>query len=324
MSLADKIFTLRKNKGWSQEELAEKMGVSRQSISKWESAAAMPDINRIVELATLLGVTTDYLLKDHQEEVDKQLDVNEEITYQKLVSVDEMNNFLAAKVEEGKQIARGVAIAILSLALLILLPSIAEVSDFITKRMAISIGLIALLVMIAIAVSIFIISSEKMSSFDYLVKGQFQLAPGLSKIIKDKQQSYRKRHGQNVAIGVALLILCSLPLILAGMLEATQITLVSLTVLLLVILASALYILVTTSAINDSYQLLLQEGEYKPEKREQGRKVAKLASFYWPIIVAIYLGWSFYTKNWDFTWVIWPIAGLIFGAISSLLNNEDS
>ena len=50
MILADKILSLRKSNGWSQDELAEKMNVSRQSISKWESAAAIPDINRILEL----------------------------------------------------------------------------------------------------------------------------------------------------------------------------------------------------------------------------------------------------------------------------------
>lgn len=64
MILADKILNLRKSLGWSQEELAEKMNVSRQSVSKWESAAAIPDINRILELASIFGVTTDYLLKD--------------------------------------------------------------------------------------------------------------------------------------------------------------------------------------------------------------------------------------------------------------------
>lgn len=57
MILADKILALRKQNEWSQEELAEKMNVSRQSISKWESAAAIPDINRILELSKLFGVT---------------------------------------------------------------------------------------------------------------------------------------------------------------------------------------------------------------------------------------------------------------------------
>ena len=64
MILADKIIEERKRLGLSQEELAEKLSVSRQSISKWEGAQSIPDINRIIEMANIFGVTTDYLLKD--------------------------------------------------------------------------------------------------------------------------------------------------------------------------------------------------------------------------------------------------------------------
>ena len=63
MKLADKITDERKKKGWSQEELAEKLGLSRQAVSKWESAGSTPDIQRIIQLSELFGVSTDYLLK---------------------------------------------------------------------------------------------------------------------------------------------------------------------------------------------------------------------------------------------------------------------
>lgn len=60
MILADKIMEERKRNGWSQEELAEKLNVSRQSVSKWEGAQSIPDINRILQMAELFGVSTDY------------------------------------------------------------------------------------------------------------------------------------------------------------------------------------------------------------------------------------------------------------------------
>lgn len=69
MILADKIVNLRKRAGWSQEELAEKMGVSRQSISKWEGAQSVPDMNRILKLSEVFCVSTDYLLRDDKEEL---------------------------------------------------------------------------------------------------------------------------------------------------------------------------------------------------------------------------------------------------------------
>ena len=70
MILADKIIKLRKQCGWSQEDLAEKMSISRQSVSKWESTNSIPDLNKIIMLADIFDVTTDFLLKDEIETVD--------------------------------------------------------------------------------------------------------------------------------------------------------------------------------------------------------------------------------------------------------------
>ena len=67
MILADKIIDLRKKAGWSQEELAEKLAVTRQSVSKWEGAQSIPDMDKVVQMSRLFGVTTDYLLKDEIE-----------------------------------------------------------------------------------------------------------------------------------------------------------------------------------------------------------------------------------------------------------------
>ena len=68
MIFAEKLIQLRKKAGWSQEELAEQMNVSRQSVSKWEGAQSVPDLEKMIRLSRLFGVTTDYLLKDEIEE----------------------------------------------------------------------------------------------------------------------------------------------------------------------------------------------------------------------------------------------------------------
>lgn len=64
MKLSDKIIKLRKTNGWSQEDLAEKLKVSRQAISRWENGTALPDSNNILQLSKLFNVTADYLLND--------------------------------------------------------------------------------------------------------------------------------------------------------------------------------------------------------------------------------------------------------------------
>ena len=74
MTFSDKLIALRKKAGWSQEELAERLNVSRQSVSKWESAQSMPDIDKILQLSSLFSVTTDCLLKDKQDDMDRLLE----------------------------------------------------------------------------------------------------------------------------------------------------------------------------------------------------------------------------------------------------------
>ena len=63
MNMADRIQALRKAKGISQEELADKIGVSRQAVSKWESEQSVPELDKIIFMSDFFGVTTDYLLK---------------------------------------------------------------------------------------------------------------------------------------------------------------------------------------------------------------------------------------------------------------------
>ena len=71
MKLSDKLITLRKENGWSQEDFAEKLDVSRQAISRWENGTALPDAQNILQISKLFNVTADYLLNDdHEDETD--------------------------------------------------------------------------------------------------------------------------------------------------------------------------------------------------------------------------------------------------------------
>ena len=98
MILAEKIMELRKKNGWSQEELAEKIHVSRQSVSKWESSASIPDLSKILLLSQVFGVSTDYLLRDDIEETQKaEIFVEETVEkatgYDHYFSAEESRNF---------------------------------------------------------------------------------------------------------------------------------------------------------------------------------------------------------------------------------------
>uniref|UniRef100_UPI0035A147C7 helix-turn-helix domain-containing protein n=1 Tax=Prevotella heparinolytica TaxID=28113 RepID=UPI0035A147C7 len=95
MIFADKIIMLRKKHNMSQEQLAEKLDVSRQSISKWEGAQSIPDTNKIIQLAQIFGVSIDYLLRDDIEEKDYIAEpFIESETSVRQVSMEEANEFL--------------------------------------------------------------------------------------------------------------------------------------------------------------------------------------------------------------------------------------
>ena len=64
MTFSEKIINLRKAHGWSQDDFAEKLNISRQAISRWENDSALPDALNILQISKLFGVTTDYLLND--------------------------------------------------------------------------------------------------------------------------------------------------------------------------------------------------------------------------------------------------------------------
>ena len=159
MILADKITEERKKNGWSQEELANQLGVSRQAVSKWESAGAVPDLQRILQMSELFGVSTDYLLKDEMKA--------ENITYHestesyaeplKKVTMENANEFLDMKRKGSKVVANATSMCILSPILLIVLVTIAEDSVFhVSESLATVFGCVFLLGMVAAAVFLFV------------------------------------------------------------------------------------------------------------------------------------------------------------------------
>ena len=139
MILADKIIENRKKCGWSQEELADKLGVSRQSVSKWEGAQAVPDMKKVVQMADLFGVSTDYLLKDDVEEAPKTISESVEYPGEQEkptgVSMEQANAFLTYNEKAASTISTGVMLCILSPVLLIVLQLFPEPLDLLLFKL---------------------------------------------------------------------------------------------------------------------------------------------------------------------------------------------
>ena len=321
MILADKITEERKKNGWSQEELADKLGVSRQAVSKWESAGAVPDLQRIIQLSELFSVSTDYLLKDEMEveaSSDMMKGINEDMTLRK-VSMEEANEFLDMKRKGAPSIANAVSVCIISPALLIFLSGMAESGVAkMTEGMAAGVGMIFLFVMVALAVFTFIIYGIRESRMEHFEKENFETAYGVTGMVKEKRRDYEGTFARGISFGVVFCILAALPLIIAGTMGASDFVCCSLVGLLLLMVASGVNMMIRVGMIKSSYDTLLQEGEFSAEEKLAKKKSEPFAGAYWCLVTAIYLGWSFWTMNWSATWIVWPVAGVLFAALSAI------
>ncbi len=322
MILAEKIIQLRKQNGWSQEELAENLGISRQSVSKWESGASIPDLERIVKMSELFGVSTDYLMKDELEEVSfsESKDKYEEDNV-KSVSVEEANSFMDLSRIFARQIANAVTTFILSPVLVICLGALAE-DGRMNEELAGGIGTSILLIMVAIGAAICIFNGLRMGKYEYMEKQTLSLQYGVKGIVSKKKEEFADTFRKYIAIGVTLCIVGVIPLIMMDAFGASELMEVIGLVVLLVLVATGVNMIVWSSIIQGSYQKLLQEGDYSIEKKNTNRKLEWVAGVYWCLVVAIYLGISFYFMNWHISWVIWPVAGVLYGAIVSFAGRK--
>ena len=110
---------------------------------------------------------------------------------------------------------------------------------------------------------------------------------------------------------------------MGGILGAEDMNVAYLVAFLLGMVSIGVYLLVKSGTVKSGYDILLGEGEYTKEERIRAKKISKIAGIYWPLATAIYLGWSFVSGKWDSTWVVWPLAGIIFGGIASLVDAKE-
>lgn len=313
MILADKIIQLRKKAGWSQEELAEQLGVSRQSVSKWEGAQSIPDLNKILAISQLFGVSVDYLVKDEIEGEEPILPEDASVNSVRRVTMGEANEYLALRRAASKKIALGVMLCILSPVVLILLGGCSAFAG-ISENLAAGMGLGVLLVMVAAAVAIFITTGMKSASYEFLEKETIETEYGVDGMVKELKKNYGDTYTRKNVIGVVLCILAVVPLVSISV--ATQNPLHSIlgVCFLLILVSVGVYQFVSGGVIWESYQKLLQEGDYAPDAKRVNKNIG---SVYWPVVTAVYLGYSFITNHWATSWVIWPVAGILWAGIAA-------
>lgn len=317
MILADKIIRLRKKNGWSQEALAEKMRVSRQAVSKWESAQSIPDLEKILMLGKLFGVTTDYLLKDEIEDEEFTDESNSSV---KRMTLEQANDFLEWRKRAAVRIAVGTFLCVIAVIPLLLLGAATEMpACSISENVAASAGLMAMLFLVSIAAATLILCGFKNAPYEFIDKEPFETEYGVAGMVKEKQRAYKGGYMWSNIIGTCICVLSPIPLFVGMFTENAFLQGIMLSVtLLLAGIGAAVFIIAGIRWA--SMQKLLKEGEFDPREKRRSQIKETVSTAYWLTAAAVYLGWSFATDAWESTWVVWPVAGVLFSVVMCLCN----
>ena len=320
MILADKIIRLRKKNGWSQEELADKMNVSRQAVSKWEGAQTIPDLEKILLLSVLFGVTTDYLLKDEIEDEEFTDDASSD-TSVKRISIEDANAYIEQRKKASWCIALATFLCILSPITIMVLSILAELpAPVVTETTAGAVGLTVLFALVLCAVPIYIYCGFKNQPYEFLDKNiPFELEYGVKGLVTEKKNSFRPTYIACNIIATCVCIFSVVPLVILSFTENEIFVAAGLALLMVIAgIGAGMFIVVGTQ--NASMQKLLKEGEFT-EKEKKRTSVKEVVGFcYWGVLTAIFLAVSFLTNGWDLTWIIFAVGGVLFPIVMCICN----
>lgn len=321
MILADKIVTLRKRAGWSQEELAAQLGVSRQSVSKWEGAQSVPDMQKVVQMSRLFGVTTDYLLKEELGEPEPA--PAESDAPLRRVTMEQAADYLAQRQAAAPKLALATLLCVLSPVALLLLAALSDrPGAALSENAAAGIGLCVLLVLVAAAVAVFITCAAQVKAYAFLESEPFETAYGVTGMVRERRAAAAPEHTRGKVAGTVLCILSAVPLFIAVCLNGPDLLYVAAVCLLLVLAGVGSALFVYGGVYQAAMDRLLEEGDYvRPRKRQNG-VVGAISSIYWLTVTAAYLLWTF-GPWWDAqpqdTWILWAVAGVLYGAVMALV-----
>ena len=319
MILADKIIRLRKRNGWSQEELADKMNVSRQAVSKWESAQSIPDLEKILQLGTLFGVTTDYLLKDDIE--DEEFTNESSDAAVKKINIEEANIYIEQRKKASWRIALATFLCILSPITLIVLSILSEQPNAVlTETTASVIGLTVLFALVLCAVPIFIYCGFKNQPYEFLDKNiPFELEYGVKGLVNEKKKAFRHTYIAYNIIATCVCIFSVIPLILLSFTE-NELLVATAFALLMVIAGIGAGMFIVAGTQNASMQRLLKEGEFTEKEKKRTSVKEVVGSCYWGALTAIFLAVSFLTNGWHLSWIIFAVGGILFPIVMCICN----
>ena len=323
MILADKIIALRKKAGWSQEELAEKLGVTRQSVSKWEGAQSIPDMEKILTLSRIFGVSTDTLLKDEMDLAESAPVQESESGSVRRVTMEEAHDYLEKRRAAAPRIALATFLCIFSPVPLIFLAGLSDARGL-SENGAVGAGLCLMLLLVAGAVVLFQRCGAAVREYAFLDREPFETVYGVSGMVKERRESFRAAYDRYNTAGLVLCILAVLPLFAAVFVNGADMLYIGAVCLLLLLAACGVYAFVRGGVYESAMDRLLEEGDYTRENKSRSAVIGTVSAAYWLVTTAVfflvtYLPTGAPLLTYKDGWILWAVAGVLYAALITVL-----
>lgn len=292
MDFGMKLQNLRKAKGLSQEALAEKLNVSRQAVSKWESGAGYPEMDKLILLSDLFSVTIDYLIKDSRE-WDQENSIESETGY--FMNSQKIKDYMKHKNLFGISIAGSVAAIVLS----VCIPIISADTEYE------SIGTFGFLTVVAIAVFCMILSGIMSQSYSELEKKKINMSFQDLQDLQTQYDRFKMQFGISIAFGVFLIIMSVAMIVffdgssVEDKLSSSQ---------LMACVAVSVFIFIYQGIKYGMYEFLVQNKKHLKEIQQEEKS---LFSVTMPLAAMVYLLLGFTQGLWHPGWIIFPVVAII-------------
>lgn len=289
MKFEENLRELRKCNGLSQEELAQKLNVSRQAVSKWENGSGYPELDKLLLLCELFHCTMDALLKGDVKETD-------------VVSIERYEHHCNT---QSKATTLGVFLIMQAVTLGAFLEPY-----FDGKTEAI----VGMFFFLFIAVGVLIIVYYGMQDTDF--KKRYPKKP--MHIYKEEQlEQFERKFRISMVCGVGMIFLA---VVVQQLIESTMQECI----------ANGTFMLIISLAVANFIYFGMQKAKYDDTEIEvkenvslENKRIGKYCGVIMMLSAIIYLIWSFLTNDWEITWLVWPVGGILCGIVALILKHED-
>lgn len=292
MNFGENLQTLRKLKNYSQEDLADKLQVSRQAVSKWESGTGFPEAEKLISICDLFDCSMDELVKGKI-----SIDSNSE----KEIYDSFMNKF-----------SRNISLAIM----LILIGTTIFLTILGFNKDNSMLGVVVLLIFVVFAVPIFIVNGIEMENF----KSKY---PKLTNFYsQEERDNYNNKFSKIIALAISIILIGVVALMTTIAIKIFKEDSTFPVSILMCFVSVAVPLLVNAGIQKDKYDIEKYNMINSMVSKEEFDKVGKYCGIIMIITTTIYLLISFIFNIWEISWIAFPVGGMLCGIVTLLLKKE--